>query len=984
MDMTFNNSNNFELDINILKLLTQNSFDTILIIGIDEKVKFVSDSVEKLNGYKSSERKGQLFHEFIHPDDIEFVLTEFRLRRKKTIKVEFRLKHKDGSWVWVESIAQDFSQHPLIKGIIVNSRNITERKQAEEKIRAEEERFRLMINNSNDAFVLLDQAGTQKFISDSVELITGYTKEEVNQNFAEFIHPDDIGVVQVEFAKTLSDTKNKYTVQYRHKHKEKGWVCLEAVAQNYLNHPALNSIVVNVRDITEKKQSESQIRRQIAVITQSPSIIVMTDTAGNITYVNKSFEKSTGYISCNILGVNTRILKSGKHSKEFYKNIWETIESGQHWKGELYNRRKDGSFFWEKVDIFPAIDKDNNITGYIKTSEDITEKKKIETELQKSELKYRSIFDNSKSPMLIIETETANVFDANTAAINFYGYTRNQFLALNISDINILPLKVIKEKMASAIKGNSNEFLFQHKLANGDIKDVRLYSSTIEIDNKDYLYIIIHDITRELHAEQTLKVFFENAKDAIFVAEADGGKILNTNKAAENLTGYRQDEIIGMYQSQLYPEELLEASKTELESSKGFKLNFGHTLVQHKNGDRIPVEITSNIINYGGEKYMYSIFRNITERKLAERIIKEKQGHLSISQRLAKMGSWELNTNTLEITLSVEHQIMLGKKPVRQSMKLFDYAEKYVISDDIAIIRDRLAYAIKNVTNRKYSDNFEYRIKSKNNNIRHLTVISRLKSKNIVYGVTQDITEIKKSRKELEEANITKDRFISVLGHDLKSPFNSLIGFSDLLVNHFDKFDQQKIKKIIYNINQTSKQTYDLLINLLEWSKSRTNKTVFYPILHNLFDLVKDVCDFTKTIVDSKQINTNIFIEQNIEIIADKEMLKTVIRNLLNNAVKFTKEHGSITISASQNKDNTTIEIVDTGTGMNDETVKSLFKIGEITSQKGTKGEKGTGLGLLICKEFVNKHKGEIIVESKVGFGSKFKIVLPRIIDTIQ
>lgn len=233
------------------------------------------------------------------------------------------------------------------------------------------------------------------------------------------------------------------------------------------------------------------------------------------------------------------------------------------------------------------------------------------------------------------------------------------------------------------------------------------------------------------------------------------------------------------------------------------------------------------------------------------------------------------------------------------------------------------------------------------------------------------------NNEELKEANATKDRFISILGHDLRGPFRSVVGFSDLLIKNVDKYDKDKIRDFAGLINSSSKQTYNLLNNLLEWSRSQQKRIAFNPQATNLLSIVQETYLLLISSAEAKNINTELNIPEKINIEVDIEMIKTVFRNILNNAIKFTNNEGDISISAYIEADKVRIQISDTGTGMSENTKKSLFKIGEINSVPGTKGERGTGFGLLLCKEFIDKHNGTIDVESEIGKGSKFIITLP-------
>jgi signal transduction histidine kinase len=234
-----------------------------------------------------------------------------------------------------------------------------------------------------------------------------------------------------------------------------------------------------------------------------------------------------------------------------------------------------------------------------------------------------------------------------------------------------------------------------------------------------------------------------------------------------------------------------------------------------------------------------------------------------------------------------------------------------------------------------------------------------------------------RSEIRLYQLNADKDRFISILGHDLKSPFNNLLGLSELLTEDIRKLNIDEIDTIARDINKTAKRTYKLLEDILIWANSQQGKIPFKPRILSFRDVCLDVVDILKPNAGAKNITINYSARDEINIFADIDILKTVLRNLVSNAIKFTNTGGTISIEAEQTDSNVTVSVVDNGIGIAPEDLKNLFDISEVLTTKGTAGETGTGLGLLLCKEFVEKHGGNIWVESEVGKGSEFKFTLP-------
>ena len=231
---------------------------------------------------------------------------------------------------------------------------------------------------------------------------------------------------------------------------------------------------------------------------------------------------------------------------------------------------------------------------------------------------------------------------------------------------------------------------------------------------------------------------------------------------------------------------------------------------------------------------------------------------------------------------------------------------------------------------------------------------------------------------ELKKVNDNKDRFISVLAHDLKSPFNSMLGFSELLSENFDELEKHEIESYIGLIQSSAQVAYKLLEELLLWARVQTDQFPYKPEKINLIELFKSQVDDHALIAEKKNISVSYNPTKNVFVFADELMLKTILRNLLVNAIKFTQVGGTVRISTSKTEKWITITVSDNGIGMSPDEISNLFDVSRFQSKSGTANEKGTGLGLLLCKDMVLKHGGKIWVESTPGNGSKFSFTLPE------
>lgn len=250
-------------------------------------------------------------------------------------------------------------------------------------------------------------------------------------------------------------------------------------------------------------------------------------------------------------------------------------------------------------------------------------------------------------------------------------------------------------------------------------------------------------------------------------------------------------------------------------------------------------------------------------------------------------------------------------------------------------------------------------------------------------GVVRDITERKEAEKvlkenetQLRELNDTKDKLFSVIAHDLRGPFNNILGLSELLIETEKELDVN-CEKYIGLINSSAKNTITLLDNLLNWARSQTGQIHYHSEKINLSSIVREILKESNSTAKTKNISLNQIESVEVEVYSDVNMLKTVLRNLISNAIKFTKPRGNISVFVVSEQNHVEISISDNGVGINDATRNKLFDISANIVSPGTANEKGSGLGLVLCKEFVEKLGGNIWVESKEGIGSDFKFTLP-------
>ncbi|MDD2196157.1 MAG: ATP-binding protein [Bacteroidales bacterium] len=243
--------------------------------------------------------------------------------------------------------------------------------------------------------------------------------------------------------------------------------------------------------------------------------------------------------------------------------------------------------------------------------------------------------------------------------------------------------------------------------------------------------------------------------------------------------------------------------------------------------------------------------------------------------------------------------------------------------------------------------------------------------------------ELEKQRGELEALNATKDKFFAIIAHDLKNPFSTVLGLSELLAREFETFDSKSLKDFITQIYKYSNNTFNLLENLLQWSMLQTDRIPLRPTVINLKHVIEENLELLTGNAKNKNIEMQIISSNACSAYIDANQITTVVRNLISNAIKFTPNNGKIIVRVDDDGEFWRVSISDNGIGIDKKDIKKLFLIDSNPTTIGTSQEKGTGLGLILCKEFVERNGGHIWVESTHGKGSTFSFTVPKT-DTIE
>ena len=509
--------------------------------------------------------------------------------------------------------------------------NEEKEKRAEESLKKSEDKFRAFYELGLVGLTITSpEKGWIKANNYICEML-GYSEEELLQmTWAQLTHPDDLVADNEQFKRVISGEIDGYQLEKRFISKSGGVIFTNLVVRCVRKQDrSVEYVLAMVENITERKKAEEEIKKLSLAVRQNSSIIIITDFDGTIEYVNEAFRESTGYSSEEVIGKNPKILSSGNKTKEEYHILWETIKSGNVWKGEFLNKKKNGQLYYESASIFPLINTQGTIINFVAIKEDITERKQIVKELQQNEEKYRFMFANNPQPMWIYDLETLSFLEINDAAIYHYGYLREEFLSMTLKDIR--PKEDLDDFFGNISQvGENLNFAgeWRHLKKNGEIITVEINSHFITFNNRKARHVMANDITERKLAEDELKKSEEKFKNAVMNApfpimiHSEKGEVLLINDTWQDITGYSHQEIptIEKWTLQAYGEKMsIVNEEINYLFELGKRLDEGEYEITTKNGEKRIWAFSSAPVGQNSEnqRLVMSMAIDITKRKKA-------------------------------------------------------------------------------------------------------------------------------------------------------------------------------------------------------------------------------------------------------------------------------------------------------------------------------------------------------------------------------
>ncbi len=713
-------------------------------------------------------------------------------------------------------------------------------------------------------------------------------------------------------------------------------VTVKQGAQDYLvkGNFTYNTLIRTIQYAIERNKLELAIKEgeeKFRLLADNvPMFIWMTGRDGSLNYVNKRFSNYLGIEQTQILQNNFVEFINYEDRINRAKVLENAYKNKIGFKVEYKLRGKNGEYIRLIEKAVPNNINPKEFCGFIGSCLDITEIKLAEKELEEGKIKYKFIAQNSTDVIWTMDTNF-NLKYISPSIKGFLGYSVEDFLMLKAENY-------LAEKSIIIANVLIQESMSKYSLS-GDIKDLkteRIELEFITADGERKIGEINARLEREQQSEElviigitrdiTSRKYAEEKKD-----EYQKGLELLSKSAFAFL---QSDECSDIYEliiknlSFIIPDSLIVVNSIEKRVSR---IESFYGLSNH--------EMIQTLLNEKLKGFKMTLPDEPYSDLLTGKLIELHDG---ISELV-------FNNLPKPVVLALELMLKVNKVYVvglSSNDKLFGSVVIIIKNNSCEVCSEIIETFVRQATmavERKYY-----------------------------------INNLKESEKLLRELNAYKDKMFSIISHDLRSPYQGILGYLDLLVKDFDTLDKETLRPILQNLNKLMNGQYDLLERMLLWANMQRGKIPYVPKSIHLKSTLEKVCSRMRLNGVNKEISLIVREVEDLVFLADVAMFESVLSNILSNAIKFTKRGGEIIVSSKTNKNEIEISIKDNGVGIDKEHLANLFVINKQNSELGTEYERGSGLGLVLCKEFVELHKGRIKVNSEKGKGTEFIVVFPK------
>ncbi len=745
------------------------------------------------------------------------------------------------------------------------------------------------------------------------------------------------------------------------------------------------------------RQHDRQVKILTAVVEQNPAAIVITDTKGRIGYANAEAERLTGYTVDELIGRETSLFQSGQTAKTAYQQLWQTVQAGKVWKGELLNRTKDGSLRWEAMVVAPVFS-GSEIRNFVAVKEDISERRQANELLRR----YEQII--SATDDLMAFADRNSVYQAvNSAYAQAFKKPKEKIVGSTVAELhgqNFTRLNM-GEKLQACLAGEEIHYQdwFDFPPAGRRYLNVSYYPFAAEDGMIGGIVMSLHDITalklqEELlrESEQRYRQTFETNTAVKLIIDPADGKIVEANQAACRYYGYDLQTLVRMKISDInqLPFKVLQRRMGRAETAQQLYFLFQHRLAS---GELRDVEVYSGPIRCGGRTLLYSIIHDITDRREAEEALRESNERLDLAIKGAGLGTWDWNVVSGEVVFNERWADILGWRleEVRPHVETWENALHPLEKEQIMRqMNEHLQGGAPLFT-------AEHRLRHKSGTYVWTLGAGRVFQRNAdgrplrAAGILLDINARKQAEEQLlaakeqaEAANQAKSAFLANMSHELRTPLNAVLGYTQILAG-----DRSLSERQMSSVNAIHKAGENLLVlinDILDLSRMESGRMELTLREFRLPHFLHSIAEITRSKARNKKISFICEPDSSLPHVVetDELRLRQVILSLLSNAIKFTNSGWCAlkvrSDTAGRDRAVLTVSVEDSGPGISPELRQTLFEPFRQFSDRLRCGDGGSGLGLAVSHTLVRLMGGELQVLSPLnknpqpgwGPGSRF------------
>ena len=726
------------------------------------------------------------------------------------------------------------------------------------------------------------------------------------------------------------------------------------------------------QELAERKQAEQQLLlSQFAADHAADAIYWLTSDA-RIFYVNEAACQSLGYSRQELQTMTVHDIDPG-FPAEVWRQSWEELKRLKTQQVETMHRRKDGACF--PVEIKAAYlafgDQEYNL-AFVR---DISQRKQAEQALRESESLFSQVFSLSPAPMVISEVETGRFIDANEQWLRMVGFKREETIDRTSYALDIWEDPKVRATIAERLKekGFIREEPIRFRTKAGGIKETLWSAVLVTMGGTRVMLSLIYDFTERKRAEEALRFTqfaIDKSADQIFWIN-EAGRFTYANDQACQVLGYSRDELLRMTVHDIDPSfnpTVRVNFRSRLKEHRFLVLETTH---RNRQGRVYPVEVRSNYLEYEGQAFNCCFVQDITKRKEAEAVLREKTEELD-----------RFFTVTLDLFCLCDlHGNLIRLNP--QWEKVLGYAHEELMGAPFLQFvhpEDREAtLATFRLAGQRPIIDFANRYRCKDGSYRSLEWRS-VPSGNRIYAAARDVTD-RRRVEQAEAANRAKSRFLANMSHEIRTPMNAILGLTHLALESSDPAQQ---RRLLQTVQQSAESLLGILNDILDFSKIEAGQLQFERRSFRLDQVLENIASIMHVQAAEKGIQFRVSLESGLPpaVVGDDLRLRQILLNLVNNAIKYTHQ-GSVTLhlapaaeQPAEGEARLHFSVTDTGIGIAQDKLEDIFNSFEQADSSYARKYGGTGLGLAICRHLTERMGGHLWVESELGVGSTFHVVL--------